>query len=302
MREKPEQAKECDPGVERERLATRRYWDAHPIATDGVPHARGSRESFDAIFANWERDMKPRRLAFLDACRGKRLLEIGCGIGIDGRYLSSIGVDYQAIDMSRESLHLAKRHFEMNDLPVRVSNGDATRLPFANGTFDVVYSSGVLHHVPDMAAACREAVRVIKPGGTARLMLYHRDSYHYWLVHYVVRPMVWLLLKLPFGGSIAKMLPRKFRETYEICAQDGFGADRILAISTDTSTAGEANYNPLSYFVTRSEVRKLLDGLEDFDFYTTDLKYFPVPFLHGLVEGRWGFFLQITARKPVGSP
>ncbi|MDP6980064.1 MAG: class I SAM-dependent methyltransferase [Myxococcota bacterium] len=112
---------------DKERGEAGRYWNAHPIATDGVPFERGTRESFDAIVANWERDMKPRRRAFLDSCRGKRLLEIGCGIGVDGRYFNSIGADYQAVDMSRESLKLAKRHFEMNDLPVRITNGDATR-------------------------------------------------------------------------------------------------------------------------------------------------------------------------------
>jgi hypothetical protein len=68
-----------------------------------VPYGRGTRESFDAIFERWERAMTPRRLEFLDSCRGKRLLEIGCGIGIDGRYFSSIGVKYPAVDMSRES-------------------------------------------------------------------------------------------------------------------------------------------------------------------------------------------------------
>jgi len=151
-----------------------------------------------------------------------------------------------------------------------------------------------------MQGACREAVRVLKPGGTARIMLYHRDSYHYGLVRYLVTPLVWALLQLPFGlgGAIAHFLPRKFRETYEICVEDGFGLDRILSISTDTSTAGEANYNPLSYFVTRDEVRGLFAGLEEFDFYTTDLKYFPLPFLRRAVEDRWGFFLQITAKKP----
>ena len=94
------------------------------------------------------------------------------------------------------------------------------------------------------------------------------------------------------------MLPDKFRQTYEICRDDGFDSDRILSISTDTSTPGEANYNPLSYFVTRNDVRQLLLGLEDFEFYTTDLKYFPFPFGRRAVENRWGFFLQITARKP----
>jgi ubiquinone/menaquinone biosynthesis C-methylase UbiE len=242
--------------------------------------------------------MSPRRLLFLESCQGQRLLEIGCGIAIDGRYFASHGVDYNAVDLSGESLGLARRHFELKGLPPRFSNADATRLPFADGTFDVVYSSGVLHHVPDMRAACSEAVRVLRPGGRARIMLYHRHSYHYLLVHYVVRPLVWLLLHLPFGDKLARMLPDKFRQTYEVCRQDGFDAQRILSVSTDTSTPGEANYNPLSYFVTAGGVRELFAGLEDFEFYTTDLKYFPLPFGRAAVEKRWGFFLQITARKP----
>ncbi|MFT5440982.1 MAG: SAM-dependent methyltransferase [Myxococcota bacterium] len=277
-----------------------RYWNAHPIATSSVPFEKGTEESFDAIFERWERDVTPRRLEFLKSCSGKKLLEIGCGIGIDGRFFSSNGAEYQAVDMSRESLKLAQKHFNMKDLVARFTNGDATRLPFEDNSFDVVYSSGVLHHIPDMKAACREAVRVLRPGGTARVMLYHKASYHYWLVHYAVRPLVWLLLKLPGGDAIANRLPSKFRETYEICRDDGFDADRILSISTDTSGAGEANYNPLSYFVTADDVRELFAGLEDFEFYTTDLKYFPLPFWRRAVEDRWGFFLQIKARKPGG--
>jgi SAM-dependent methyltransferase len=277
------------------------YWNAHPIATDSVPHPRGTEESFDAIFERWERRMSERRLAFLNSCRDKRLLEIGCGIGIDGRYFSSHGVKYQAVDMSRESLKLARRHFTMKDLLPRFANADATRLPFDDDTFDVVYSSGVLHHVPNMVEACREAVRVLRPGGTARIMLYHRASYHYLLVHWLVRPLVWLLLALPFGTAIARRMPDKFRQTYEICLEDGFSADRILSISTDTSTPGESNYNPLSYFVTQSEVRTLFAGLEGFEFYTTELKYYPLPFMRKAVEDRWGFFLQITARKPLNA-
>ncbi len=283
--------------LEQERGRTGEYWNAHPISTDSVPHARGTRESFDAIYERWEREMTPRRLEFLDSCRGKRLLEIGCGIGIDGRYMSSQGVRYQAVDMSRESLRLARSHFEMKGLEPRFANADATRLPFDDDTFDVVFSSGVLHHVPDMTTACREAVRVLRPGGTARVMLYHRASYHYALVHWFVRPLVWLLLRVPLGAAIAKGMPEKFRQTFEICREDGFDADRILSISTDASTPGESNYNPLSYFVTRDEVRSLFAGLGEFEFYTTDLKYFPLPFLRRRVEDRWGFFLQITARK-----
>ena len=57
---------------------------------------------------------------------------------------------------------------------------DGEHLPFAAETFDVVYSNGVLHHTPDTAGAIREAHRVLRPGGTAKVMLYHRHSLNYW--------------------------------------------------------------------------------------------------------------------------
>jgi SAM-dependent methyltransferase len=57
---------------------------------------------------------------------------------------------------------------------------DGERLPFRSETFDVVYSNGVLHHTPDTAGAIREVHRVLRPGGIAKIMLYHRNSLNYW--------------------------------------------------------------------------------------------------------------------------
>src|SRR5207302_1462077 len=57
---------------------------------------------------------------------------------------------------------------------------DCQDLPFAAESFDVAYSNGVLHHTPDTARAVRELHRVLRPGGQARVMLYHRGSFAYW--------------------------------------------------------------------------------------------------------------------------
>lgn len=281
--------------------APRRYWDAHPISTEIVEYAPGSPDSFAELYRLYLEGLKaspPQRRAFLNSCRDLRVLEIGCGIGRDARYLTeTVEADYQAVDLSRETLRLAQRHFELAGLSPRFANADAVRLPFADRSFDVVFSSGVLHHVPDMAAACREAVRVLKPGGRLRVMLYNRRSWHYILVRYGVVPLLWILLRVRGGSRLAERAPRKFRDLFRICREHGWSAARILSASTDTSTAGERNYNPLSHFVTPDEVCQLFPGLEHWSFYTTDLKWWPFPGQQW-AEGRIGFFLQCEARKP----
>lgn len=275
----------------------RRYWDAHPISIDSVPFMLGSREMFDAIYQSWLESGTPRRSEFLASCQGQKVLEVGCGVAADGRYLSENGIDYQAVDLSFESLKLADEHFRQHDLPRRFVNADATRLPFADNTFDLVYSFGVLHHVPDTRAACREMARVLKSGGVLRVMLYARHSYHYYLVIGVVYPLMWMLLRLPGGSVIARMTPNKFRNVFAICKRHGLNRKRLLDVSTDTSTAGADNYNPHSSFYSAGEVKGFFRGFENFEIWKSDLKYFPVPWFRQFLERHLGFFLHITARK-----
>ena len=288
-----------DDGASRRlRADAGRYWNAHPIAVDSVEFPPGSRESFDALYARWRETIDEHRERFLAACRGRRVLEVGCGTARDGRYLVENGIDYRAVDASRRSLAFAREHFSQRGLPARFANADATSLPFADGAFDLVYSIGVVHHVPDWERACREIARVTAPGGTLRVMVYNRHSYHYALVRWVVCPLIRLMLYVPPLAPLARLGPRKLRELLEIARVHGASRETLLAASTDTSTAGEGNYNPLSYLLTEAELRRVFAGTEDAECFRMDLKYFPLPFLRGWVERRFGFFLTLTARKP----
>jgi ubiquinone/menaquinone biosynthesis C-methylase UbiE len=265
---------------------------------DTVPHAVGSPESIDAIYERWKEGIDEHRLKFLESCRGKKVLEVGCGIGVDARFLVENGIDYRGVDYSFRSLQLCRKMLDAANLRCGWVNADAAALPFADGEFDLVVAIGVLHHVPDMEKACRELVRVAKPGAMVRVQLYNRHSYHYALVNYVVRPLIWLLIHVPGLSVLAIHGPEKFRHMYEIAERDGFDQQRILNSSTDTSYPGEGNFNPLSRFITEREVRALFDELEDFDFARTNLSRFPVPFGRKLVERHLGFYLTFTARKP----
>lgn len=280
-----------------QRTELRRYWDTHPISTDSVPYEAGSRESFEAIYEKWKGTIDQMRLDFLDSCRGRKVLEVGCGIGKDARFLTENGIDYTGLDYSFRTLQLAQKHFDYNRLRKRFTNGDAVALPFPGNTFGLVMSIGVIHHIVGTPEACRELVRVAAPSGIVRVMFYNRESYHYALVNYVVRPLIWLMLHFSFLESFLRWAPEKYRNMYAVSKQDGFSRDRLLAISADTSFAGQGNFIPRSGFWTEAEMRRLFSGLEGFQFFRHDLKYFPLPFLRGWVERRWGFFLTMTARK-----
>jgi SAM-dependent methyltransferase len=286
--------------IEQARRETRRYWDAHPIAVDTSAHARGTRDSFDELYQRFCAGMDEISHRFLEQCRGKRVLEMGCGIGLAGRALVTSGIDYTGVDYSRKSLELAREHFAQNGLRARFVNIDGVALPFADGSFDLVFSVGVVHHIPDMARACREIVRVTRPGGDVRVMVYSRDSYHYALVRWVICPLLWLLVHVPGRGALARILPVKVRRLYEITRDHGYDTRRILGASTDTSFTGEGHWNPLSHFVTPCELSALFPELEDRSFRRQAMRGFPpLPrFLRNRIEQRFGFFLTITGRKP----
>lgn len=133
---------------------------------------------------------------FADA-RGKHVLEIGLGLGADHEQFARNGAVIWGIDLTARSVQHVRRRFALLNLPPRVQVGDAESLPFPDESFDIVYSWGVLHHTPKTSVALREVLRVLKPGGEARIMIYHKHS--------VVGYMLWARYSLPtlrFGRSL----------------------------------------------------------------------------------------------------
>lgn len=159
--------------------STEAHYDAHP---------------FDAITAHDERD--PRRiqprpfLEFCQSCLGKgaRIAEIGCGPGRGTMYLTRLGHDVTAVDISAQSLARARRRAP-EAAYVRASN---LSLPFPDAAFDAVVSDGVIHHTPDAFAALSENARILRPGGHLYLAVYKRDRYYRHLYTYAGPPIRWL--------------------------------------------------------------------------------------------------------------
>jgi len=160
----------------------REQWDKDPAgAIYGSQCEFGSREFFDEVerhryqeYAPW----MPRVMGFNDFA-GQRLLEIGCGMGTDLLQFARGGAKVTGIDLTPRSIEISRRHLALYDQTGDFAIADCELLPFRAASFDVVYSNGVLHHTPDTAGAVRELHRVLRPGGQARVMLYHRSSWAY---------------------------------------------------------------------------------------------------------------------------
>jgi ubiquinone/menaquinone biosynthesis C-methylase UbiE len=111
--------------------------------------------------------------------KGKKVLEIGCGSGVDAAEFARNGAIVTATDLTRNAVNLTADLARETGLNINAIQTSATCLPFPDSSFDCVYSFGVLHHIPDIEAVLSEIRRVLKKGGMLMAMLYNRDSLLY---------------------------------------------------------------------------------------------------------------------------
>lgn len=171
---------------------------------------------------------------------GKRVLEIGCGAGSHSALFASHGACMTALDLSFERASAARRKFALLGADAHGSDaleGDGERLPFADNTFDIVYSNGVLHHSPDTEAAIAEVHRVLKPGGSAIIMLYCKSSINYWVT-------LWLGYGILRGGLLR--------------GRDSLGGKTEWAGSADQQLE-----NPITRCYTRGQIRDMFSAFAD---------------------------------------
>lgn len=118
--------------------------------------------------------------------RGRRVLEIGVGLGADHERFALAGASLCGIDLTERAVAHARRRLELRGLRSELQCASAQELPYPDDQFDLVYSWGVLHHTVDTSGAVREVLRVLRPGGEAKVMIYHKRSfvgYMLWLRH-----------------------------------------------------------------------------------------------------------------------
>jgi ubiquinone/menaquinone biosynthesis C-methylase UbiE len=172
------------------------------------------------------------RFARFDDCRGWDVLEIGVGLGADHQRFAEAGARLKGIDLTERAVQHARHRLDQMGLASELTVGDAENLAFPSESFDVVYSWGVLHHSPGTAQAVSEAWRVLKPGGIARVMIYHKWS--------MVGFMLWgryALMRLRPFTSLEEIYGRYLEspgtKAYSVEeARQLFGAFRDVSIET----------------------------------------------------------------------
>jgi SAM-dependent methyltransferase len=156
----------------------RQYWEEHIHDLEITKHPVGSRGFFEDLEQyHFEKLHHLLRLVDFDAYRGRAVLEVGCGAGVDLARFARGGAVCSGVDIANSAIELARTNFQQQGLTadLRVANGEA--LPFADGTFDLVFAHGVVQYTADPRRLVDEARRVLKPGGEAVFQVYNRISW-----------------------------------------------------------------------------------------------------------------------------
>ena len=180
----------------------RRWWTDNPMTYDWrgeIPHEPGSPEHLAEVERRFLAEAwfaQPRGahafsglVPFADL-DGKDVLEIGCGTGVHARLLAAADARVATVDLTPTAVDLTKRRLELAGLAADVREADAESLPFADASFDFVWSWGVVHHSEHTERVLAEIARVLRPGGRLALMVYHRSSITFWFNYVLYRGVV----------------------------------------------------------------------------------------------------------------
>jgi ubiquinone/menaquinone biosynthesis C-methylase UbiE len=284
----------------------RAFWQEHPCGSKFSDAEIGTREFFNRVEQHrYAKEWHIPAAAGFASTRGLKVLEIGCGVGTDGLQFARAGAIYTGVDLTEAAVGLARKNFESAGMAGEFRVSDAENLDFADESFDIVYSHGVLHHTPDIEAAVHEVHRVLKPGGRAIVMLYHRGSYNYRVGIRVLRRAGAGLLRSEGGIKIVNRLTGEPVESLREHAaslrnaQGQFSGAELLNQSTDG--AG----NPLARVYSRREARELFKDFREVELraYFLNKRFIPVlgnllpRSIEAVLASRWGWHLWIYATK-----
>lgn len=254
-----------------------KFWNSDPCGTRYLD----GQDDFEAHSrARYELEPYIPEFAQFAASRDLKVLEIGVGMGADYLEWLKAGAQATGIDMSSASLERARRRCESAGFVPDLRVADAEHLPFTDESFDVVYSYGVMHHSPDTERCLREAWRVLKPGGEARIMVYHHPS--------LTGAMLWLRYGVLRGKSIRQTV----YERLESPGTKTYTKTEIASLMKGfENVAIRQVFSPGDLLLHRPSARYQSPQ------YRLVWKLYP-RFLAKQLGRRLGLFLLISAKKP----
>lgn len=286
----------------------KQFWNENPVGSNFIAYQQDKSfyERYDAFRYRTEGHI----LQELDAIdfRNKKVLEIGLGQGADSMQIINRGAIYYGIDLTEESVRRIKERFALFNKPYeQVLLANAENIPFDNDSFDIVYSHGVIHHSPNIEKIVDEIHRVLRPGGQAVIMLYHQNSFNYYIsIAFLRRLGLLILVIFPFltklvskvtGESVERIdKHRKNLKTYGL-------AYLKMKNFVHRSTDGPDNVYATAW--TRTSARKLFSKFKNFstnvhflnERHMLGLQYFLPRSLKNRIGKRFGWHLWIKSFK-----
>ena len=256
------------------------FWNQQSCETQYARSEKFTREYFEQI-EQWRYADQPFIHSFAQFTRyhGKRVLEVGFGAGTDFIQWLRAGARASGIDLTEEAFQNLSRRIRVYDLPEpeELKVGDAENLPFPTGKFDLGYSWGVLHHTPNTEKAIAELVRVVKPGGEIKIMLYNRHSllaYKCWLKQALLKGRPWKSLRWCLWNYIESVGTKGYTKAE---------VRKILAPLGVTDIRFETFVTSADRIVRRSFLSRVCDSL--------------LGVLIWLTGSRLGWFICVSGRK-----
>lgn len=184
--------------MEADKKAVGEFWDKASCGED--LYLRNQQREGYIEHARKRYELEPVIEEFADfaSAAGKKVLEIGVGLGADHQRFAQAGAQLSGIDLTERAVAHTRRRMALFSYDSELSTGDAENLQFPSDAFDYVYSWGVLHHSPNTPKAIAEVHRVLRPGGVAKVMIYHKWSlvgYMLWIRYALLRLRPWMSLR-----------------------------------------------------------------------------------------------------------
>lgn len=265
--------------------ATKNVWGASPA---GTTHAKdlkpGTKAFFEKVLKERfgkEHDFLPEFVRYQD-WKGRRVLEIGCGAGYDAYMFCKNGADYTGIDIVSENIERTKKHLDLYGLKANIFEMDAEKLIF-DEKFDLIYSFGVLHHIPKIDVVMQKIKDNLADDGVLKLAVYNKNSIFYWL-------HLWWWDHIMCGGFLKQSFKKRLA-AIEFTESDSDPYVTVYTKGTIKRLLKQSKFRILSISIEKLDISdlppiKLIGRLYN---------YIPQSFLN-LLARRWGWYLCLEAR------